>query len=157
MTDEELNQLIAQTEDTAMQARLREILRMPPEQREQAIAQLTQAYDPLREDLRGDLERNFALATQQGPQGQVAGNNQFSVYVGASPLEHLASGVTKYQAGKAFKEGRQELKDLSGQESDAQKRMLQSYTASILRDKDSSLVPRKFYEDEDLPFWMRHY
>lgn len=154
ITDEELTQLIAETEDTALQARLKEILQMPPEQREAAIGQLTRAYEPEREDLRSELERNFALATQASPEGQMSAGNQFGYYVGASPLEHLASGMMKYKAGKGMRENRGALEELAGQESDAQKRVLMAHTASILRGQ-----PKKFWEDEEeeLPFWMRKY
>ena len=86
------------------------------------------------------LEEVSALMNQEGPKGQVAGNNQFSVYVGANPLEHLASGMQKYSAGKAVREGREGLEKLSKSKEGGlmrvQESMMQQMQAEALRKKE---------------------
>lgn len=148
-TDEELNKLIAETEDTGMQAALRELLKLPPDRRQAEIDALTKAYDPLRTDLRSEIERNYNTVMGASPQGQMAGSNQFSVYVGANPLEHLGVGMMKYKAGKDMRSQKQALEDLSTQESGATSRIMQAQLASILRKKEE--------EEGGQPWWMRRY
>lgn len=145
LSDEELNKLIAETSDTGMQAALRELLKLPPEQRAAEVEALTKAYDPMRSDLRSEIERNYNTLMGPSPQGQMAGNNQFSVYVGANPLEHLASGINKYQAGKDIRSQREELKKLSQEEGAATSRVMQAQLADILRRKEEEEKRRQGY------------
>lgn len=138
-----LQQMIASAapeERDALVQSVQAIEGLPPEQQAEAIAQLTMDYEGRERSLRDDLETNYAMLTQESPQGQVAGNNQFSVYVGANPLEHLASGMMKYQAGKGIKENREGLEELSKAKEAGLGRvaggMLQKTQAEILRDKE---------------------
>jgi hypothetical protein len=149
MTPEELQeqllklQALAQSSgDDGLLDSLDKIRGLPPDQQEAAIAQLTMDYEGRETTLRGELENNYALMTQAGPQGGMAGNNQFSRYVGANPLEHLASGIQKYQAGKGVREGREAIEGLSKSKEAGlgavAKGMLgeQSLQADILRKKE---------------------
>ena len=116
-----------------------------PEQRAAQIEALTKAYEPTREDLRSEIARNYDTLMGPSPQGQMAGNNAFSVYVGANPLEHLASGINKYQAGRDIRSQREELKNLSKEESAATSRVMQAQLADILRRKDEEEKRRQGY------------
>lgn len=129
-TRQYIDELIAEAKLTdpqqasILEARKAQIEAMPPEEQAQAIADLTEAYEPLRDDLRDELDKNYNMLMSESPQGQMAGNNQFSVYVGANPLEHLASGINKYQAGKGVRENRDELDALAKRQAKAQSDMM---------------------------------
>lgn len=141
MTPEELElqRLIAAASaegNDALVQQLESVAQLPPEQQAEVIRQLSQDYEGRDKTLRDELETNYGLLTQQSPQGQVAGNNQFSVYVGASPLEHLASGIQKYQAGKGIREGKKGLEGLSADKEAGLSRVQQGMLAEILREKE---------------------
>ena len=126
-----------------LEVRKAQIEAMPLDEQKQAIADLTEAYEPLRDDLRSELSRNYDMLTAEGPKGEMAGNNQFSVYVGASPLEHLASGINKYHAGKGANENRGELDELAKRQAKAQADMMMAGVSgkamsSALRDDQLS-------------------
>ena len=151
-------EMMQNTTDTAMQSRLAEILVMPPDEQDAALADLTRAYEPEREDLRDELSRNYDMLTAEGPKGQMAGNNQFSVYVGANPLEHLASGVSKYRAGKGVKEGRAEQRELSKQQGAAQKAIMSAQAEALsrsLRGQAGSGQSDRFPNETDEEYWRR--
>ena len=115
-TEEEKQKLIAamgNMDTTMMQDYLAALGQMSPDERTVAIDALSTPYEEERSDLRDELSQNYDMFTAESPQGQMAGNNQFSVYVGASPLEHIASGVGKYMGGKGMKENREELEALN--------------------------------------------
>lgn len=118
-------------DDSMLQTHLMTLMSLPSDQRSAAIADLTEAYEPMRDDLRGELAQNYDMLTSESPQGQVAGNNQFSVYVGANPLEHIASGINKYQAGKGVRENRDELKKLNERQAAAQQSMMESQAKAL--------------------------
>ena len=122
LTEEQRQRLLAALEGmdtTMMQDYLTKLGTMPPEELSVALDALSTPYEAERSDLRDELSQNYDQLTAQGPQGQMAGNNQFSVYVGANPLEHIASGINKYQAGKGLKQNRADLDALSKKEQSA--------------------------------------
>lgn len=138
LDQEELARLLAAAQqDSALKARLDEIMQMPPEQQAEAIRMLSQAYEPMRDDLRSEITRNYDMLTAPAPEGQMSSSNQFGYYVGANPLEYLASGINKYQAGKGIREGREKLDTLSQEQGQAQggvqSAMIQQLRAKALR------------------------
>ena len=146
LTDEELTRLIAQTNDTAMQARLKELLQMPPDERAAAMAQLTAAYDPRRSDLRTEIEQNFDMLTAQGPAAlEGPSGNPYAVTVAANPLEHAAAGWGKYKAGQGIKEGRAKLDALSGEEEKATAGMMNAQLAQLLREAEEEKRKRAHF------------
>jgi len=124
---------------------------LPPDEQLAQIGIMTADYDGREKTLRGELEDNYALMTQQSPQGGMAGNNPYSVYVGANPLEHLASGIQKYQGGKGVRESREAIEGLSKSKeagmASVARGMLgeQSAQADILR----SSLPKQPWETEE--------
>jgi hypothetical protein len=149
-----LQQLLANAapeEKDMLEERIANLASLPPDQQAEAIAQLTMDYEGREKTLRGELEDNYALMTQQGPQGGMAGNNPYSVYVGANPLEHLASGIQKYQGGKGVRESREAIEGLSKSKeagmASVARGMLgeQSAQADILR----SSLPKQPWETEE--------
>ena len=134
-----LQQLLANAapeEKDMLEERIANLASLPPDQQAEAIAQLTMDYEGRETTLRGELENNYAMMTQAGPQGGMAGNNQFSRYVGANPLEHLASGIQKYQAGKGVREGREAIEGLSKSKEAGLGAVGQSYLAAILKEQE---------------------
>lgn len=122
--------------DDPMVASLEKLALLPPDQQAEILPKLAQDYEGRETSLRDDLETNYAMLTQDAPRGEVAGNNQFSVYVGASPLEHLASGIQKYSAGKGIRENRAGLEKLSTDKEQALSAVQQMYLAEALRQKE---------------------
>lgn len=142
-TEDELLRMIqeaGQRGDSATEAALMAVLKLPPEERDAYIESMTKQYDPMRDDLRADIERNFAQMNKEGPQGQVAGNNQYSVYVAANPLEHLVSGITRYQAGKDMGQQRGELRGLAEEQGGADAFAKRAY-ADVLSKQTKSTEP----------------
>lgn len=139
LTPDDIERMIAEASATgndALVQSLQALASLPPDQQAEALQQLSQDYEGREKTLRDELETNYALLTDESPQGQVAGNNQFSVYVGANPLEHLASGIQKYQAGKGIREGKKGLEGLSADKEAGLSRVQQGMLAEILREKE---------------------
>ena len=119
LTQEEQQLLMAvaqqamQSGDTAMQSRLAEIQQMGPAEQKAAIADLSQDYEGRNKAIDSDMQQAQAMSLRETPKGGMAGNNQFSVYVGAGPLEHAVAGGEKYMGQKGMKEGRGKREDLS--------------------------------------------
>lgn len=122
--------------DDMLQLALGKLKSLPEAEQQAAIAKLTADYEGRETTLRDELENNYALLTDKGPEGQVAGNNQFSVYVAASPFEHLASGMQKYQAGKSVKSAREGLEGLSKDKEEGLGMTAQAMLAQLLREDE---------------------
>ena len=105
---------------------LADIELLPPNEQEEALRQLSLAYTDLTKTARDEMDYGFEMATRDMPKGQQAGNNRFSVYVGANPLEHIAAGAEKYMGHKQMKKARGALDDLSADQQSATARMLRS-------------------------------
>ena len=88
------------------EARLTEINAMGPDDRAEAIRVLGQDYKGQREGVANEMARNQAMLDTPTAKGGMAGNNQFSVYVGANPLEHLAVGANKVMGGMGGRKAR---------------------------------------------------
>lgn len=122
LTEEQRQRIIAAMagmETSMQQDFLASLTGLSGDELDAALTGISRPYDEERDTLRDELAQNYDLLTAEGPKGGVAGNNQFSVYVGASPLEHIASGVGKYMAGKGVKEGREEMRGLNEAQGDA--------------------------------------
>ena len=141
-TEEELLKLLQEHEGSPLEARILEVLQMPPEEQAAAMASLTKAYDPMRDDLRAEVERNYDTLASAGPQGQVAGDNPYSIYVGANPLEHLASGYNKFQAGKDIGGQRKELKALNKEQSEATAAIQMAQAKALRRKQEEERMRR---------------
>ena len=97
-----------------LEAAMTQVASLPPDQRAEAIKQLAMDYEGRGQTLRDDLEKNYALVTQDSPQAiEGPAGNPFAYTVAANPLEHLASGGMKYMAGKGIKQNKADLEKLS--------------------------------------------
>mgnify|MGYP001584243042 CR=1 FL=1 len=116
-----LQQILANAspqEQSGLQASMEAIAALPPDQRAEAIKQLSMDYEGRGQTLRDDLETNYALLTQEGPQSDEGpAGNPYAVTIAAGPLEYAASAGQKYMAGKGIKQNKADLEKLSqGQE-----------------------------------------
>ena len=115
---------------------------------DKAITELGADYEGRRDNLRDDLTMAYDQFTTPTPEAlQGPGGNPYAYTVAASPLEHLAAGVQKYQGGKELKRVRGEREKLSAMQEAATKRTL----AAALRAKEEEerlkrlgLMPRSF-------------
>lgn len=130
-------------DDSMLEVYLEKIQSMSPEERATAIGDMTRSYGEDRDDLRDELSRNYATFNKESPKGGMAGNNPFSVYVGAGPLAHITAGFEKYQAGKGIKEGRAEQKALNEQQAKSQAGMMSAYSDAL-----RSETPKEKYDRE---------
>lgn len=110
------------TERDQFEIRFEIIQQMPdgPEKQE-AMQQLFQDYPGLTADAKDRIDKGSVMASQGIAQGTLAGpsSNPFTRYVGASPLEHIARGVEKYQGHKQMRQGREDMDKLSADKSAA--------------------------------------
>lgn len=157
LTEEQRRRLLMalQDMDTSMQQDyLTSMAQMSPEERSAALDALSRPYEEERATLRDELSQNYDMLNAESPQGQMAGNNQFAVFVGANPLEHLASGINKYQAGKGLRSNREEMKKLNEQQGSATKGMLGARIDAInakaysgaLREPDAQLSDEEYFK-----------
>jgi len=72
---------------------------MAPEQQQQFLQLLASDFEGQMSTAESDMTRADAVRQGEGPRGRYAGG----MYVAANPLEHIASGMQKYQANKDFK------------------------------------------------------
>jgi hypothetical protein len=77
---------------------------MNPEQLEQFIALLAGDFGGRGTAAQDDMTRADAIRNEGGPAGRTAGG----VYQAANPLEHLASGMRRYNANEEFKQAKGE-------------------------------------------------
>lgn len=125
-----------QADNAPQVAYLKSIMSMPPDQQAKAFAELSKSYGERRTDLRGELERNYSTVTGEGPQGSIQGNNPFAYYTQASPLEHLAASINKYQAGKGFRAEKGQLEELNKMEEAQRGGMMSAYAAELRRKEE---------------------
>jgi hypothetical protein len=78
-----------------------------------------------------------ALRDAEGPKG-IGGIGRMNTYVAASPLSHLASGVSKYRAKK-------DLKKLRGKEDEGNRTLID---ALFRNKKNRQLTPEEIAEGE---------
>jgi small-conductance mechanosensitive channel len=74
------------------------------------------------DELASQMKQAQALRSRQAPQGREVGN----VYVAANPLEHLASGIERYKAGKQVKELQAQSADLMGKQTKGRRAFLEA-------------------------------
>lgn len=91
---------------------------LSPEER----AALARDWGGERADLGAQMVQAQALRDAPGPEGTRAGG----MYIAASPLEHLTSGVSKYRAGKDLKGMQGQLGDLRTGEREGTDRLMQA-------------------------------
>lgn len=134
MSEEDRQRLLRATENmdpSMLQDFMVSIAGMTGEERKAAIEGISRPYEEERDTLRDELEQNYDMLTADNPKGGMAGNNQFSVYVGASPVEHIASGVGKFMAGRDLKANREAMRGLNKQQGDAMEGMMDSSITAL--------------------------
>jgi hypothetical protein len=146
--DEKILALIAAlkpgTEKDGMEAAYESLKALPfgPE-RDAALKQLVTDYEGRENSLKDDLTMAYDQFTTPTPEAlQGPGGNPYAYTVAASPLEHLAAGVQKYQGGKEIKRVRSERESLS----QSKELAMQRYQAALLKKKE-----------DEVPWWMRQY
>jgi hypothetical protein len=98
------------------QRRLEEIQAMPEgEAKQQAIKELTQDYQGLRELLGADVSAAEQLFNTKMPEGRNAGG----IYVAANPLEFVSSALRQGLGAKGRANSMKQLRDLSDSQSSA--------------------------------------
>lgn len=103
-----------------LELELERIRQLPPDQQEAAIRQLSLDYPGLTDALQGDVDFGEERMMADSPEGRYGpSGNPYSVYVAANPLEHLASGMSKYQGGVERREARKGLDALSKMKQEA--------------------------------------
>jgi hypothetical protein len=119
MTDEELLQALIESaeknpDDSALQLAVEDMMSAAsPEELSEKLRVHAQDYKGRRSALEDDQVIGKSLYDTESPEGRQAGNNQFSVYVAANPLEHLAAGANKFMGGKQMADAREGLEGLS--------------------------------------------
>lgn len=123
---------------TILEQRLAEIEAMPdgPE-KDQAFNELAADYPELYTTARDDVTRGLDMYNTEAP-GMREGpaGNPFAVTIAANPLEHLATGATKFMGGKQMREGRQQLDDLAEQKQRALSAFLRAGTNQTQQQPD---------------------
>lgn len=146
-SDEEFRRAIQEYEGSGLEDALIKALQLPVEERKAFIEGLSLPYDEMRTDLRSEIERNYNTMMGPSPEGRIGSNNPFGYYVAANPLEHLASGINKYQAAKDLKSQRQELKDLAKRQADTTAFQKMAQAEALRNAVGQTMTPEELEEE----------
>ena len=138
-----------QGDQQGMQAEYARISSLDPEEKAAAINRLAKDYKGEREGLAADIAFNEDMIQRDMPQGGVAGpsSNPFSIYMGASPLQHAAAGLEKYKGYKNRREAREGFDQSVADKTRAQSDMMASQMAEASQLR-KPLTPAEQWEEE---------
>ena len=138
-----------QDDQQGMQAEYARISSLDPEEKAAAINRLAKDYKGEREGLGADIAFNEDMIQRDMPEGGVAGpsSNPFAIYVGASPLEHAAAGMEKYQGYKNRREAREGFDQSVADKTQAKYDMMESQLAEG-RQLRQQKTPEELREEE---------
>jgi hypothetical protein len=119
-------------------------------ERDAALQQLSMDYEGRGDALKDDLTMaydQFSTPTAEGDTGP--SGNPYAVSIAASPLEHLAVGMQKYQGAKDIKATRTKREALSK----SQEAGMQQYQKAILRQMEEERLRRARQGGSIMPGW----
>lgn len=155
MTEEELRIRIAAMpvgeERSSFEMALEGIVDKQGPERAAALEQLSMDYEGRGDALKDDLTMaydQYSTPTAEGDTGP--SGNPYAVSIAASPLEHLAVGMQKYQGAKDIKATRGKREALSK----SQEAGMQQYQAAIIKEMEEERLRKARQGGSFLPSWF---